>query len=90
MTQTQQKPADTIRYLGVKGVIWRNPGGEDRPDYFVVQYLKTYTDDQGNYHDTSSLSERDNLKLGILYTKVANRIEELKNEGKSNVGGGHV
>ena len=27
MTQTQtNKPADTIRYGGVKGVIWRNAG----------------------------------------------------------------
>ncbi|MCD0462384.1 hypothetical protein [Roseiconus lacunae] len=79
MTQTQSnKPADTIRYLGVKGVIWKNAGKDGKPDRYSVQYGRTYRDDDGNYHDTSSLSEIDNLKLEIVRVKVANRIAELK------------
>ncbi|KAA5539996.1 hypothetical protein FYK55_21990 [Roseiconus nitratireducens] len=79
MTQTQSnKSADTIRYLGVKGVIWRNDGKDGKPDRYSVQYGRTYRDEDGNYHDTSSLSEIDNLKLEIVRVKVATRIAELK------------
>ncbi|WP_419580822.1 hypothetical protein [Stieleria magnilauensis] len=79
MTQTQtNKPADTIRFGGVKGVIWKNAGKDGKPDRYSVTYVRSYTDADGNWQDTSSLSEFDNLKLGVLIPQVATRIAELK------------
>lgn len=85
MTQTQtNKPADTIRYGGVKGTIWKNAGKEGMPDRYSVVYSRSYTDNDGNWHDTTSLSEIDNLKLEIVRVNVANRIAELKSADRAN------
>lgn len=79
MTTTQtNKPADTIRYGGVKAVIWANPGKDGNPPRYSVNYLRSYTDNDGKWNDTTSLSETDNLKLGHLIPKVADKIAELK------------
>ncbi|MEO1525497.1 MAG: hypothetical protein AAFX06_08670 [Planctomycetota bacterium] len=79
MTQTNtNKPADTIRFGTLKGTIWRNPGKDGKPPYYSVNYSRGYTDERGDWRDTDSLSEADNLKLGVLHTNVANRIIALK------------
>ncbi|QDV42516.1 hypothetical protein Enr13x_23640 [Stieleria neptunia] len=88
MTQTQiNKPADTIRYGGVKGVIWKNAGKDGKPDRYSVTYVRSYTDADGNWKDTSSLSEIDNLKLGVLIPQVATRIAELKAADRAEANG---
>jgi len=79
MTTTEtNKPAATIRFGGVKGVIWANAGKDPLRPRYSVQYLKSYTDENGKWHDTTSLNESDNLRLGHLIPKVADRIAELK------------
>lgn len=79
MTQTQNKqPAATVAYGLIKGVIWANPGKDDKPTYYSVQYVRSYTDDDGNWKDTQSFREIDNLKLQFLIPKVTERILELK------------
>ncbi|GAA4464188.1 hypothetical protein [Novipirellula rosea] len=79
MTQTTNRPADTIRYGLVKGVIWGNPSKEDgKPPRYSVQYVCSYKTADGQWTDTTSLGEIDNLKLSILIPKVADRIAELK------------
>lgn len=84
MTQTQSnKPADTIRYGGLKGTIWKNAGKDGAADRYTVNYQKSYRDADGNWHDTSSLGEYDNLKLGVLVPLVATRINQLKAESRS-------
>lgn len=79
MTQpTNNQPAATIAYGLIKGVIWGNPGKDDKPTHYSVQYTRSYTDDAGNWKDTQSFSEVDNLKLQYLIPKVTDRILELK------------
>ncbi|WP_430450706.1 hypothetical protein [Rhodopirellula europaea] len=79
MTQTtNNKPAATVAYGLIKGVIWGNPGKDDKPPFYSVQYTRSYTDDDGNWKDTHSFSEIDNLKLQYLIPKVTERILELK------------
>ena len=79
MTQTQtNKPADKIQYGNLKGVIWRNPGKDGKPPVYSVNYVRSYTDEAGEWKDTTSFGEIDNLKLEIVRVNVANRIIELK------------
>ncbi|MDA8746450.1 hypothetical protein N9N28_17640 [Rubripirellula amarantea] len=79
MTQTQtNKPAYTERFGGLKGTIWQNAGKDDKPDRFSVTYSRSYKTADGQWKETSSLGEIDNLKLGHLVSKVTDRIAELK------------
>ena len=84
-TQTQNKPAYTERYGNVKGVIWRNIGQEDSRPYYSVNYVRSYTDDAGNWKDTHSFSETDNLKLGIVNDLVSKRIIALKAQDRQEL-----
>ena len=78
-TQTNNKPADTIRYGGLKAVIWRNqPKTDDQKVRYTVNYIRSYKNSDGDWKDTTSFNEIDNLKLGHLIPKVADRILELK------------
>ena len=78
MTQTKNKPAATLRYGGIKAVIWENPGKDGKPPRYTVNYVRSYTDDAGNWHDTTVFSETDNLKIGYLVPKVTDKITGLK------------
>ena len=79
MTQTNQPPADTIRYGGLKAAIWRNTAQDDPQRIrYTVNYIRSYKTADGQWKETTSFSEFDNLKLGQLYSKVAERISELK------------
>ncbi|MCO8122890.1 hypothetical protein NHH03_14170 [Stieleria sp. TO1_6] len=79
MTQeTNNQPADTIRYGLLKGVIWSNPGKDGKPNRYTVNYVRSYKNPDGHWKDTTSLSEIDNLKLSYLVPKVVERIIELK------------
>lgn len=85
-TQTNKKPAKTLRYGGLKATIWMNPGSDGRPNYLSVSYTRTYKDDQGEIQETTSFSEIDNLKLGILQHQAAVTIANLKAEAKVATG----
>lgn len=80
MTDTKNKPAATLRYGGIKATIWKNPGKEDKPPRYTVNYTRSYTDQEGNWKDTTSFSELDNLKIGYLVPKVLEQITELKQQ----------
>jgi len=84
MTQeTNNQPADTIRYGLLKGVIWSNPGKDGKPNRYTVSYVRSYKNADGHWKDTTSLSEIDNLKLGHLVPKVTERILSLKIEDQN-------
>ncbi|KLU02219.1 hypothetical protein RISK_005285 [Rhodopirellula islandica] len=79
MTQTNNnQPASTVRTGALKGVIWKNAGKDGKPDRYSVNYVRAYKTAEGQWKDTSSFSEVDNLKLGYLIPKVNDRIAELK------------
>ena len=79
MSQTNKPPAATIRYGGLKAVIWKNTT-QDEPQKvrYTVNYIRSYKNANGEWKDTTSFSEIDNLKIGQLISKVADRIAELK------------
>ena len=80
MTETKNKPAATLRYGGIQAAIWKNPGKEDKSPRYTVNYTRSYTDQEGNWKDTTSFSELDNLKIGYLVPKVLEQITELKKQ----------
>jgi hypothetical protein len=85
MTQTNQPPADTLRYGGLKASIWRNVSNDEAQKVrYTVNYIRSYKNADGDWKDTSSLSEMDNLKLGHLISKVADRMAELKLADRQN------
>ena len=85
MIPTNQPPADTIRYGGLKAVIWRNePKNDDQRVRYTVNYIRSYKNSTGDWKDTTSLSEVDNLKLGHLVPKVADRVLELQLADREN------
>ena len=80
MTETKRKPEATLRYGDLKAVIWKNPGKEGKPARYSVNYVRSYTDEGGNWHDTTSFSETDSLKIGYLIPRVLDQIAELKRQ----------
>lgn len=84
MTQTNSnKPADTIRLGLLKATIWSNPGTDGKPPRYSSVYSRSYTDESGAWHETTSLGEIDNFKLGHLVARVIDRIEELKADDRN-------
>ncbi len=78
MTNTTNQPAAKIRYSGLEATIWGNPIKDGDGIRYSVIYVRNYKAADGQWKDTTSLSEIDNLKLGQLIPKVADRIAELK------------
>lgn len=78
MTQETNKPAYTERFGGLKGTIWRNPGQDGKPDRYSVTFSRSYKTADGQWQETTSFGEIDNLKLGHLVGKVTDRIADLK------------
>ena len=74
----QRKPTAKLFYLGIEAAIWANPKTDDTGFRYSVTYSKNYKDSDGEWQSTNSLSEIDNLKLGVLYLQVAEKISELK------------
>ena len=85
MTDTNNKPAHTVRFAGIKGTIWRNPGVDGKPPRYNAVYTRTYRTNDGKYHDTDSLSKIDSLKLGHLIPKVIATIEQLEDIDRSGI-----
>lgn len=76
MTQTNSKPAATIRDGAIKATIWPSTA-ENGPD-FSTKLTRTWVDDQGNFHDSDRLSGTDLLKASRILAKAYDREVELK------------
>ena len=76
--QTNNQPAAKLEYLGVEATIWGNPKNDGEGIRYSVTYSRNYKDSNDQWQSTHSLSEHDNLKLGVLYIRVADKISELK------------
>ena len=85
MNKTNNPPADTIRYGALKAVIWRNVSQDDlQKVHYSVNYIRSYKDTNGEWQDSTSFSEVDNLKIGQLIPRVAMRLTELKAKDRQN------
>ncbi|NRA59076.1 MAG: hypothetical protein HRU13_13265 [Phycisphaerales bacterium] len=86
MTQrTNTKPIDTIRDGALKASIWANqPKAEDKAPFYSVRITRTYTDEQGNYHDSDSFSGSELLRVARLADRSYGRTSELRAEATTS------
>jgi hypothetical protein len=82
MSSTNQTtpPAQTLRDGALFAKIWRN--SSEKGTFYSVQLGRTYSDDQGNLHDSGSFSNSELLRIArlaqIAYDEVLNHREEDK------------
>lgn len=76
MSDTNNKPVETLRDGAIKATIWRNES-ENGP-FYGVTYSRTYTDGNGNPNDTDSFSGGAVLKQARLAHKAYDRMVELR------------
>ncbi len=73
MTTTNDKPIDTIRDGSLKATIWKRFG--EKGNFYTVELSRTYTDEQGKYHDSHSYSGSEPLRIArlanIAYDEIA-------------------
>lgn len=89
MTNTNQ-PAAKIRYSGLEATIWGNPAKDGNGIRYSVTYSRNYRTADGQWKETTSLSEIDNLKLGHLIPKVTDAIIGLKATDSSDAAVSHA
>ena len=78
MTDQTIGPAAIINFLGVEAAIWGNRKKDGDGVRYSVTYSRNYKDADDQWQSTHSLSELDNLKMGVLHLRVADKISELK------------
>ena len=69
-TSTQSggnKPFHTIRYAGIKATIWQNQSEKNGP-FYTVTLCRSYRDEAGEWHDTTSFHFRDLPNLAKAIT----------------------
>ncbi|WP_153558148.1 hypothetical protein [Roseimaritima sediminicola] len=83
MTEQTNQPAAKVSYLGVEAAIWGNRKKDGDGVRYSVTYSRNYKDADDQWQSTHSLSELDNLKMGVLHLRVADKISELKANDRS-------
>lgn len=76
MSNQTQKPVKTLRDGAIKAVIWKNAG--DNGPFYSVQFVRSYKDSEGNYHDTDSFSNAQLLKVSQLAIKAYEETAKLR------------
>ena len=76
-TSTTNKPVATLRDGKLKGVIWKNPKKEGG-HFYNAEIVRSYQDDQEQWHDSHSLVGTELLQASRLYQKLYDRIQELR------------
>lgn len=69
-------PETTLRDGNLKATIWKNVG--ENGDFFTVTLTRTYTDEAGNYHDSSSFSGSELLRIAHLARRAYDATSELR------------
>lgn len=80
MKNSTSKPISTLRDGAIKAVVWSNLG--EKGTFYSVQITRTYKDDQG-YHDTSSFSGSELLRVARLMNIAYDEILIRRNEDKA-------
>lgn len=77
MNATTNKPASQLRLGNVKIAIWANV--TEQGTFYSVQPTRTYRDEKG-YHDSTSFSGDEILRLAHLLHKAYDQIASLRAE----------
>lgn len=75
---TKNRPAETLREGSLKAAIWRNES--ERGAYHSVTLARTYKDQEGNFHDTSSFRAQDMLGVAELARQAHHHTNDLDRE----------
>ncbi|MEL7396231.1 MAG: hypothetical protein AAFN44_07665 [Pseudomonadota bacterium] len=76
MTTRKHQPAAKIRDGALVATIWANES--ENGTFYAAEFSRTYQDADGKYHDASSFSSGELLRLARLAGKVYDRIGELR------------
>lgn len=71
-------PADVIRDGNLKATIWRNEAANG--SFYATSFVRTFRDQDGQFHDTNSFVATDLLKLSELARKAYDRTTELRRD----------
>lgn len=81
-TEVKNSPAATLRDRNLKIVIWANPKKESNGKRYSLQFVRSYKDEAGNWHETNYFSETEALKIARLIPIAYQRIDDLRQEEK--------
>ena len=70
------KPIETLRDGAIKATIWKNTS--DKGDFYSVDIVRGYKDQQDNWKDTHSFSGAELLRVANLAQQAYNRIQEVR------------
>lgn len=77
----KQPPVVSLRLNGLKASVWQNE--TDNGVMFNTTFVRTYRDDDGEYHDTNTFGERHLPTLASLANMALTRINELRQAEQS-------
>ena len=75
-TNTTNRPVEQLRDGALKAAIFRNEG--EKGPFFSVRFTRTYTDGNGTFHDSTSFSGTELLKLAHLAGQAYDRANALR------------
>ena len=79
--KTKTPPVETLRDGAMKAAIWQNES-ENGP-FFAVTFARTFTNGDGELHDTDSFSGSQLLRLARLADKAYDRTAKLTKEARA-------
>lgn len=74
------KPAATFRDGTLKATVWKN--SSDKGDFYSVDLVRGYKDNDGNWKDSTSLSGSDLLRAANLLQSTYNAILNKRDRDK--------
>jgi len=74
------KPVDTIRNGRLKVTIWENQNKSSGEAYFTATLVKSYTDKEGEWKETTQLTGNEISRAGALLNKASKRVAALEIE----------
>lgn len=80
MTQSSNKPIVSLRDGSLKVAVFANE--TENSVRYSGQLVRSYRDQDGNWRDTSYLSNTEFLRAGNLLIRVYEQIQQLKAEDK--------
>ena len=71
-----KKPAAKVTFFPISAAIWRNENNGQA--YYSVTFERSYKDDAGKWHTSSSFNSNDLLKLAKVADQADTKINELR------------
>ena len=77
-TATSNEPVARIKDGLLQIAVWKNETEKGRPFYSISAVKRSYKDDAGNCHETTSLSGTQLLQAARLYAQAYDQIREME------------